>query len=102
MNDPNLSSFAGLPALLTAEQGMPPLGLRPEHAPILVRRNLLCPVGHPGPNSVKRFMRDELDRLSHDRKWLAKAHDALSGEWRMRNAKARAREPESSTQTQTS
>ncbi|MBI5386449.1 MAG: hypothetical protein HZA90_17395 [Verrucomicrobia bacterium] len=79
------------PARLTSEQAGPCLGFRPHDIPVLVRRGLLRPLGHPRNAAVKYFAFVVLERLRADVNWLARATDAVYEEWQRKNARKKAK-----------
>ena len=66
------------------------LGFSAHEIPILVQKRLLTPLGHPAKNNVRYFAAVTLQELRQDVKWLAKATDATSEAWRIKNAKSAA------------
>jgi hypothetical protein len=44
-------------------------------------------LGHPARNGAKYFATAELEELRRDRKWLAKASDAIVDYWQDRNSR---------------
>jgi len=75
------------PARLTAEEAAWFLGFSPHDIPMLVNAGLLKPLGHPPANGPKYFAMVELEELRRDRKWLAKASNAVVGYWQNRNSR---------------
>ena len=73
------------PARCTAEQSAWVLGFQLHDVPILVSNGLLKPLGKPIPNSTRYFATAELQELRVDRRWLAKATDAVQEYWRLKN-----------------
>jgi len=71
----------------TAEEAGWILGFSPQEIPILVAEGLLKPLGHPARNGPKYFATAELEDLRRDRKWLAKASDAIVDYWQGRNSR---------------
>ena len=53
----------------------------PQEIPIPVAAGILKPLGHPARNGPKYFATAELEDLRRDRKWLAKASDAIVDYW---------------------
>ncbi len=74
-----------LPARLNTEQAAHLLGFQPHDLPILCVRGLLKPLGTPPPSAVKYYATSDLEELRADRKWLARATDALHRYWRNKN-----------------
>lgn len=74
------------PARLTVEEAAIYLGFSANDIPILVARGLLDPLGNPPPNGVKYFAAAELTELKADRRWLARATDAIHRYWKEKNA----------------
>ncbi|MDB6125131.1 MAG: hypothetical protein JWQ71_4124 [Pedosphaera sp.] len=74
-----------LPARLTTPQTAMLLGF-PEHdIPVIVRANLLKPLGNPVPNATKYFAASEIEGVAKDRVWLTKATKAIYGHWAQQN-----------------
>jgi hypothetical protein len=67
-----------LPARLTAEQSARILGFQPHDIPVLVKCDLLKPLGGGPKNCVKFFAACEVEVLREDRKWLDRATKAVS------------------------
>jgi hypothetical protein len=80
-----------LPARLTAEQAAWVLNCQPHDVPILVAARLLKPLGNPPPNGIKFFATVEVNELSKDRVWLAKATNAVNLHWRHQNLRKKTR-----------
>jgi hypothetical protein len=78
-------SLPDLPARLTQEQTAWALGFTVHDVPVLVATGLLKPLGRPPPNGQKFFAAAELRELKTDRKWLARATDAVHEHWRHKN-----------------
>ena len=74
----------------SAERAARYLGFSAHEIPILVQKRLLTPLGHPAKNNVRYFAAVTLQELRQDVKWLAKATDATSEAWRIKNAKSAA------------
>jgi len=74
-----------VPARLNAEQAGWLLGFSVHEIPILAAKGLLKPLGHPAHNSPKYFLAADVDELRQDRKWFAKASDAITDHWRLKN-----------------
>ena len=86
----NLLTEMILPARCSAERAARYLGFSAHEIPILVQKRLLTPLGHPAKNNVWYFAAVKLQELRQDTKWLAKATDATSEAWRIKNAKSAA------------
>ena len=82
-------SLAIAPARLNPEQAAWFLGFQEHDIPILVTRGLLKPLGNPPPSGVKYFAAAELEELKADRRWLARASDAICLHWKSKNSKRR-------------
>ena len=80
----NLKSHS---ARVTAEEAGWILGFSSHEIPILVAEGLLKPLGHPARNGMKYFATAELEDLRRDRKWLAKASDAIVNYWQNKNSR---------------
>ena len=50
-------------------------------------RGLLKPLGSPPRNSVKYFVAADLEELKADRRWRARATEAIHHHWRSRNTR---------------
>ena len=74
-------------ARVTAEEAGWILGFSAHEIPMLVAKGLLKPLGHPAHNGPKYFATAELEELCRDRKWLAKASDAIVGYWQNKNSR---------------
>ncbi|MDB6094040.1 MAG: hypothetical protein JWM32_1602 [Verrucomicrobia bacterium] len=88
-----LTLLGQVPMRLTAEQTAWVLNCQAPDIPILVAARLLKPLGNPPHNSVKFFAAAEVLESARDRTWLAKMTNALSGYWRAKNERKRARYP---------
>lgn len=88
-----------LPARCSAERAARYLGFSAHEIPILVQKRLLTPLGHPAKNGVRYFAAVTLKELRQDVKWLAKASDATSEAWRIKNAKSAAAKERADQQT---
>lgn len=77
------------PARLSAQQCAWLLGFQEHDIAPLLAAGLLHPLGRPGPNAPKYFAVAELEGCRLDRKWLARATDAIQAYWRTRNARRR-------------
>lgn len=82
----NLRRF---PARCDVRQSAAILGLNEDHIPLLVRYNLLSPLGEPVPNSPKFFFTQDLLAKAGDAKWLAKATKCVSRHLREKKLAAR-------------
>jgi hypothetical protein len=78
-----------LPARLTAQGAALMLGFAEHDIPILVRANLLNPLGKPHSNAVKYFATIELESLANDLNWLARATRAVYAHWQGENSRRR-------------
>src|SRR5438477_8851995 len=88
----NLLTEMILPARCSAERAARYLGFSAHEIPILVQKGLLTPLGHPARNNVRFFAAVKLQELRQDVKWLAKATDATSEAWRIKNRQERRRQ----------
>jgi hypothetical protein len=78
-----------LPARLSAEEAAYMLGFQEHDIPVLVKAKLLKPLGSPAQAAPKWFAAAEIEVLSRDPKFLAKATDAVSARWRNRNTRVK-------------
>lgn len=85
MSEKGVLDWARLPARLGASQTARLLGFAPHDIPVLVRKGLLKPLGHPAPNAPKYFARCEVTALAEDSKWLTRATQAITRYWREKN-----------------
>ena len=76
---------------LNSEDTATLLGFRSHDIPILIRAGLLKPLGRPADSAPKYFARVQVVALAADAKWLAKASEALTENWRNKNARRRKR-----------
>jgi hypothetical protein len=72
---------------LNSEDTATLLGFRSHDIPILTRAGLLKPLGRPADSAPKYFARVQVLVLAADAKWLAKASEALTENWRKKNAR---------------
>src|SRR5438477_4340237 len=86
----NLLTEMIFPARCSTERAARYLGFSAHEIPILVQKRLLTPRGNPAKNNVRYFAAVKLQELRQDVKWLAKATDATSEAWRIKNAKSAA------------
>jgi hypothetical protein len=80
-------NLARRPARLNVEQVAWLLGFQVHDIPRLVAAGLLRPLGRPGPNAPKFFGTADLEAAMQDRKWLARASEAIQSYWRDQNAR---------------
>ena len=73
------------PGRLNAEQTGWKLGFQSHDIPVLVSAKLLDPLGHPAANAPKYFASADIEVLKSDRKWLARATDAIQKHWQRKN-----------------
>ncbi|MDB6124299.1 MAG: hypothetical protein JWQ71_3292 [Pedosphaera sp.] len=69
-----------LPARLTTTQTALLLGFQEHDIPVIVRVNLLKPLGNPVPNATKYFAASEIEKLAADRTWLNRATKEMYGQ----------------------
>ena len=72
---------------MTAEQAGWFLGFSPAEITILMGEGMLKPLGRPARNGPKYFAAAALEELRRDRKWLARASDAIVTYWHNKNAR---------------
>jgi hypothetical protein len=75
------------PARLSSVEVSWLLGCAPHDVSQLVRVGLLRPLGHPGANAPKFFAAVDVETYMQDRKWLARATDAIQTFWRSQNGR---------------
>lgn len=75
-----------IPRRLNGWQTAALVGCEPHHIPILVKGNLLKPLGNPPPNAQKYFSRDYVLALASDDVWLKRMSDLIVKHWANRNA----------------
>jgi hypothetical protein len=76
-----------LPGRLNVPQTAGFLGFKPHDIAILVKENLLQPLGEPVPNSEKYFATTKILRYAEDEEWLSLATAALNQYWGKKNAR---------------
>ena len=74
-----------MPARLNSQETAWFLGFSAHDIPILVRADLLKPLGHPPPNGVKYFATETLTKLRSDTNWMSRATDAVIKHWQNTN-----------------
>ena len=74
-----------LPGRLDAKGVAVLLGMQEHDIPVLVAAKMLQPLGKPKKNAVKYFAASEIQRLSVDEKWLAKATQIICDQWNRKN-----------------
>jgi hypothetical protein len=77
------------PGRLLAEQAAKVLGFKKHEILMLVRANLLKPIGNPPRLGVKYFFVSEIETLARDREWMARATRAIYRYWFVQNQKRR-------------
>jgi hypothetical protein len=87
MSDRTILGLLRLPARLDVGQAAAVLGFQPYEIPILIRGNLLRPLGRPAPNSHKYFCAAEVEELSRDRAWLDRATKTVAAHFQNKNGK---------------
>jgi hypothetical protein len=75
-----------LPARLTIVETAWLLGFSEHDISVLLSAGLLRPLGRPPTTGSKFFATVELQNLRNDRRWLAKASDAIVNHWKKKNA----------------
>ena len=75
-----------LPARLTAPQTAALLNCGEHDIPVLVRKGLLRPLGHPPPNAMKYFAPADVLELAGDSQRMGRICDAIHEYWRGKNA----------------
>ena len=80
-------SLRNYPARLNAEQAAWLLGFKLHEIPVLVRANLIRPLGEPPPNGTKFFATIVLVELRNDQRWLSRASQLMHRHWQGKNAR---------------
>jgi hypothetical protein len=70
---------------LLAEETAKVLGFHKHEIPILVRANLLKPIGNPPRRAVKYFFSETVETLARDEQWMVRATKAIYKYWAMQN-----------------
>ena len=86
-----LQLLGQLPARLTAEQAAWVLNCQPHDVPVLVAAKLIKPLGNPPANGIKFFCTADLLEASQDRNWLVRVSVAIYQHWHNKNARAKDR-----------
>jgi hypothetical protein len=89
MPENTLLSVVRLPGRLTTNQVAELLGFALHDIPVLVRANLLKPLGNPVANATKYFASCEIQELATNHKWLHKATNEIYGHWSQQNQSRR-------------
>ena len=85
MNEKSTLFLRRLPARLDVNQAAEILGFLPHEIPVLLKVELLKPLGKPASNGHKFFCAVEISAHSEDREWLDKATRAVAKHWKDRN-----------------
>lgn len=78
-----------LPARLSAEQTDWELGFEYHEIPLLVKANLLKPLGKPAPNGPKYYPTCVILKLKEDEAWLNKVCRSITQTRRLKNQGAK-------------
>jgi hypothetical protein len=78
-------NLSRLPGRLTPEQTAKLLGFAPHDVPVLVKANLLKPLGKPPQQAVKYFAASEVEKHAKDLGWLDRATKAIYLFWAAQN-----------------
>lgn len=81
-----LLNLRRLPAMLTSAQTAVLLGLAEHDIPVLVRAELITPLGNPPPNAVKSFSTEHVLELAGETAMLNKIRSAVYQYWQGKNA----------------
>ncbi len=76
-----------LPGRLSVAEAATILGFPQHDIPVLIAARLLTPLGKPAKNAPKYFAAVHVQELSQDMRWLAKATNATTNNWRIKNAR---------------
>ena len=82
----DLLNLRRLPAMLNTAQTAVLLGLAEHDIPVLVRCELLKPLGNPPPNAVKSFSTSHVLELAGETAILNKIRRTVYEYWRRKNA----------------
>jgi hypothetical protein len=74
-----------LPARMPVELVARFLGFAPDAIPVLVKANLLDPLGNPRPNAPKYFAKTYILERSQNLAWLDEATQAVYNHWNKKN-----------------
>lgn len=91
MNDAGQLRLPEIAARVDSNKAAAVLGFHVMDIPVLVKKGLLKPLGHPVQNQTKWFCALALIQLSKDEKWLSRATDVVANHIRQKNASQRAR-----------
>jgi hypothetical protein len=83
-NSPSMNSR---PARVPKQEAAKILGFAEHDIPILIKTDLLRPLGKPAPNGPKWFATCVLEVLANDPKWLDKATKAVNTHWERKNCR---------------
>ena len=82
-----LLNLRRLPGRLDEGQTSAIVGCKEHDIAVLIREGLLRPLGKPAKNSVKYFSSTDVITAATDRRWLDRATQAISRNWKRRNEK---------------
>lgn len=77
MNDSRILNAVRLPARLNSEQVAALLNCHKDYIQILIRKNLLTPLGRPSHNATRYFATQSIERLLQDEVFLEQATNAM-------------------------
>jgi hypothetical protein len=89
MNEKSMLMVNRTPGRLNSFQAAELLGFAEHDIAVLVSKNLLTPLGHPGPNCTKYFSKTDIEKLANDHQWLSKATKVVTEHWRGKNQRRR-------------
>ncbi|MCI0539933.1 MAG: hypothetical protein L0Z50_32405 [Verrucomicrobiales bacterium] len=81
-----LLNLRRLPAMLNAPQTAAMLNLSEHDIPVLIRADLLNPVGKPPPNAMKYFATVQIMELAGEIAQLSRIRSAVYEHWQRKNA----------------
>jgi len=80
-----LLNLRRLPAMLNISQTAVLLNVGEHDIPVLVRKGLLKPLGHPKPNAVKYFAAVAVLEMAADIQFLSRVRDVIYQYWQGKN-----------------
>ncbi len=87
MNSQAILNSVRLPARLDAAQTAALLGFADHDIPVLVSSGLIRALANPSPGSPRFFAACEIQKLTEDPEFLARATRVMTKHWRSKNAR---------------